>query len=207
MDALIQQGYDRQAGLEAAKAAFLNQGGTIEVLEGPSFKPPPPRHEPPARKKVAKPKKAAPPRSKWIDKMAQRDIEREERVIKREQERAEKLEYVRHLAQTMTYAQAVLRTGIPLRELNRLAAKGGFKFQPAKARPSKGGKIDEERDARNAETIRDFKARGFTRNQARESIQSSYKNFDRLLEKFGIDYPKPGKGPEPACFGKQSKKE
>lgn len=207
MDALIQQGYDRQAGLEAAKAAFLNQGGTIEVLDGPSFKPPPPRHEPPPRKKVAKPKKAAPPRNKWIDKMVQRDIEREERVIKREQERAEKLEYVRHLAQTMTYAQAVLRTGIPLRELNRLAAKGGFKFQPAKVRPSKGGKIDEERDARNAETIRDFKARGFTRNQARESIQSSYKNFDRLLEKFGIDYPKTGKGPQPACFGKQSKKE
>jgi len=204
MDALIQQGYDRQAGLEAAKAAFLNQGGTIEVLEGPSFKPPPPRHEPPPRKKVAKPKKAVPPRQKWIDKMAQRDIEREERVIKREQERAEKLEYVRQLAKTMTYAQAVLRTGFPLRELNRLATKGGFKFQPAKTRPSNGGKIDEARDARQAEIIRDFKARGFTRNQARESIQATYKNFDRLLEKFGIDYPKSGKGPEPACFDKRN---
>jgi hypothetical protein len=207
MDALIQQGYYRQAGLEAAKAAFLNQGGTIEVLEGPSFKPPPPRHEPPPRKKVAKPKKVEAPRQKWIDKMAQRDIEREERVIKREQERAEKLEYVRQLAQTMTYAQAVLRTGFPLRELNRLATKGGFKFQPALVHANKSGKIDEARDARHAEMIRDFKARGFTRNQARESIQSTYKNFDRLLEKFGIEYPKSVKGPEPACFGKQNKEE
>ncbi|MBV4553098.1 hypothetical protein HU742_018290 [Pseudomonas sp. SWRI102] len=190
--------------LALLQEAFLSKGGTIEVLEGPAFKPPPPRHEPPPTVKKAKPKKVEPPRQKWIDKMAQRDIEREERALKREQDRADKLEYVRHLAQTMTYAQAVLRTGFPLRELTRLAAKGGFKFQPAKAQANKGGKIfDEERDARNAEMIRDFKARGFTRNQARESIQSTYKNFDRLLEKFGIDYPKSGKGPEPACFDKK----
>ncbi|EXF95762.1 hypothetical protein HK44_020355 [Pseudomonas fluorescens HK44] len=191
--------------LALLQEAFLNKGGTIEVLQGPNFIPPPIRHEPPPRKKVKPVQKAVEP--KWLDKLAQRDIEREERAAMREQAKAEQVEHIRCLAETMTYAQAVLCTGIPLRELNRIAKKGDFKFQPAHTRANKGGKIvDDERDAKNAEMIKEFKALGFSRNKARESIQSTAKNFERLLAKFDIDYPKASSGPQPAFFAKEPKR-
>jgi len=138
--------------------------------------------------------------------MERQDIERAERAAMREQEKADQVEYIRRLALTLTYAQTVLRTGIPLRELRRISQKGGFKFKPAVNPGNTGGQsIDEARDARYAEAIKDLKARGFSRNQARESIQTPYKNFERLLAKFNIDYPKRRAGPHPAFFAKPVK--
>ena len=182
---------------------FLEKGGTIEVLQGPSFVPPRVRHEPPPSPKAPKATRREQATS-WIDKMERQDLVRAERVAMREKEKADQVEYIRHLALTLTYAQTVMRTGIPLRELRRIAKRGEFKFQPAINPGNTGGQsFDEARDARYAEAIKDLKARGFSRNQARESIQTPYKNFERLLAKFNIDYPKRRAGPHPAFFAKQ----
>ncbi|WP_432755323.1 hypothetical protein [Pseudomonas sp. WMBT8] len=183
--------------------AFLISGGTIQVLEGPNFRPPPARHHPAPRPKPAKAASQEPKQMTCLDKMALRDIERDEMKALRDKAKDEELEYVRKLAETMTYTQAILITGMHLRTLHRLAEKGGFKFQRSDSRSNKDLRfIDEERDARNAGLIREFLARGFSRNQARESTQTTRKSFERLLEKFGIDYPKDTKGPAPAFFAK-----
>lgn len=186
---------------------FLSKGGTIQELVPFAYVPPPIRHEPPPRKKAAKPKpapQAAAPA--WLDKMAQRDIEREERVAQRAKEKAEQTEYIRKLAETMCYAQAVLRTGLPMRTLQRIAKQNNFKFQPA---PNAGHRnlrpkiIDEAAESVLAEQIEACKERGLTRNQAMEEVRISHTVFVRILDKFAIDYPKRSKGPHPAFFAKE----
>lgn len=173
--------------LALLQQAFLNKGGTIQVLEGPTFEPPPPRHEPPPSMKAAKPKRE-PPKQNWLDKMAQRDLEREERAAKRDLEKAELMERVRKLAETATYIQAELQTGLARRTLQRLAVEGGFKFRPAinSRRPQRTSEAD---DLKNAERIRAFKEIGLSRYQAMSRIGVTHKTFSRLLLKFEIDYP------------------
>lgn len=185
--------------------AFLSKGGTIQVLEV-VVKPPPVRHHPEPKPKKEKTRARTDEPLKFLDKMALRDIERDEMKAMREKAKADELEHIRELAKTMTYTQAILRTGMHLRQLQRLAALGGFKFQLSGTRANKDSRfVDEERDARNAGMIRELMARGFSRNQARESIQTNRKNFERLLAKFDIDYPKATKGPAPAFFAKPAK--
>ncbi|PVZ56522.1 hypothetical protein C9422_18540 [Pseudomonas sp. B1(2018)] len=193
--------------LALLQEAFLNKGGTIEVLQGPSFRPPPIRHESPPQKKTAKPKsgpEAAAP--VWLDKMAQRDIEREERAKERAKERVELVDRIRKLAETMCYAQAILRTGMSRRSLQKIAVDGGFTFQPviSKGRANlKVKTIDEAKDAKDAERIRAFMEIGLSRNQAMTQVGLSFKTFARILAKFDIDYPKRRAGPHPAFFAKQ----
>lgn len=181
--------------LALLQAEWLEKGGTIEVLAGPSFKPPPERHEPPPRKKANKPHRTA-PKPTYLDRMAQRDIEREERSARKEQEKAELLETVRALAETLTYAQAEHKTGLARRTLQRLAVEGGFKFRPAinNRRPQRTSEAD---DLKYAERIKAFKEIGVSRYQAMSQLGVTFRTFNRLLEKFDIDYPKVRKGPEP----------
>lgn len=177
--------------LALLQADWLEKGGTIEVLAGPSFQPPPKRHEPPPRKKISKPEPVAKPMH--MDKITQREIEREERAKQRVKEKAEKIAHIRKLAETMTYAEATLYTGIPVRRLMRIAVEGGFKFRPAvvsghsNLRPAA---VNEAEDAKNAERIKAFKELGLTRNQARERAGITHRCFVRLLEKFNIEYPR-----------------
>lgn len=180
--------------LALLQEAWLVKGGTIEVLEGPSFKPAPKRHEPPPTPKAAKPvHKPAATDTPYMDKITQRDIDREERVAKRIKDKAELIDHLRKLAETMTYAEAALYTGLPLHRLQRTAAEGGFKFRPAivsghnNLRPPP---LNEAEDAKNAERILAFKEIGLTRNQARERTGITHRCFVRLLEKFNIDYPR-----------------
>ncbi|UQI33051.1 hypothetical protein M3M50_10620 [Pseudomonas bijieensis] len=188
--------------LALLQAAWLEKGGTIEVLAGPSFKPPPERHEPPPRKKTTKARRIA-PKPTYLDRMAQRDIEREERSARKEQAKAELLESVRALAETLTYAQAECKTGLARRTLQRLAVEGGFKFRPAinNRRPQRTSEAD---DLKNAERIRAFKEIGISRYQAMSQLGVTFKTFNRLLEKFGIDYPKATKGPELGASNKKA---
>ena len=187
--------------LALLQAAWLEKGGTIEVLAGPSFKPPPERHEPPPRKKTTKARRI-PPEPTYLDRMAQRDIEREERNARKEQAKVELLESVRALAETLTYAQAECKTGLARRTLQRLAVEGGFKFRPAinSRRPQRTSEAD---DLRNAERIKAFKEIGVSRYQAMSQIGVTFKTFNRLLDKFDIDYPKVRKGPELGCSSKK----
>lgn len=190
--------------LALLQEAFLNKGGTIEVLQGPSFVPPPVRHEPPPTRK-AKPVSREPEKQNWLDKMAMRDIEREERATQRAKERIELIEQIRILAQTMTYAQAVLRLGMSRRNLQKIAVENDFKFQPAVSnsrRPNLRGAASEAKHAKDAERIKAFKEIGLSRNQAMLQLGVTFKTFNMLLSKFDIDYPKATKGPHPAFFPK-----
>jgi len=185
--------------------AFLEKGGTIEVLQGPSFVPPPVRHDPPPTVK-AKPVNRAIPETAYIDKITQRDIDREERNAQRAKDKAELMERIRKLAETMTYAQAVEATGMPRRSLERIAVEGGFKFKPAivnSRQPHLRGAASEEKHAKDAERIKAFKEIGLSRNQAINQLGVTFKTFNMLLAKFNIDYPKRRAGPNPAFFAKQ----
>jgi len=198
---MIQMLDPRRHELALLQEAFLSKGGAIAVLPSPSFAPPPPRHEPPPRK--VKPKvKAKPEASVWLDKMAQRDIEREERQAQREKERVDLIERIRNMAETMTYAQVISQTGMARRTLQRIAVENEFKFRPAisNRRPQRTTEAD---DIKRAERIRGFKEIGLSRYQAMSQLGVTFKTFNHLLDKFGIDYPKARKGPEPACFDKK----
>lgn len=190
--------------LALLQEAFLNKGGTIEVLQGPSFVPPPVRHEPPPTVK-AKPVTREPEKPNWLDKMAMRDIEREERAMQRAKERTELIERIRISAETMTYAQAVLRLGMSRRNLQKIAVENDFKFQPAITNNRQSylrGAASEEKHAKDAERIKAFREIGLSRNQAMIQLGVTFRTFTMLLEKFDIDYPKAIRGPHPAFFPK-----
>lgn len=191
--------------LALLQEAFLNKGGTIEALQGPSFKPPPERHEPPPRKKAQAKPAPKPATTPYVDKITQRDIDREERAAQRAKDKAELVEYIRKLAETMTYAQATLHTGLPLRSLQRIAVEGGFKFQPAinnGYNNLKPKRITDDEEAQYAERIKSCKAAGLSRNQAIQQLRIGFKTFARILAKFNIDYAKSIRGPHPAFFPK-----
>lgn len=195
---------DRHA-LALQMEAFLEKGGAIEVLQGPSFVPPPVRHDPPPTVK-AKPVKHEGIDIAYVDKITQRDIDREERIAQRAKDKAERIALVRKLAATMTYSQAILRTGLPLRTLQKIAKENDFKFQPAIVNGHSNLKRqvqDDAVDAKNAERIKAFLEIGLSRNQAIAQLCTTFKTFNRLLTKFNIDYPKRRKGPHPAFFAKQ----
>lgn len=187
--------------------AFLNKGGTIEVLRGPTFVPPPVRHEPPTTKKVAKPALAKPVAIlPSPTKMTLREIEREERSAIAVKARAELVEHVKTLAETMSYAQVMDRTGLSRKILYTMAKAHGFSYQPAEYRngwSANRGVADEEHDAKLAERIKAFKEIGLSRNQAQGQCGITFKTFVRILNKFNIDYPKRRAGPHPAFFAKQ----
>jgi DNA invertase Pin-like site-specific DNA recombinase len=193
--------------LALLQEAFLNKGGTIEVLQGPSFVPPPVRHDPPPTVKAKPAKQAAEPGR--VDKLTQRDIEREERAAQAAKDKHELTERIRKLAETMNYSQAILRTGLARRTLYKIAKDGGFTFQPA-AFKSQGNlrraTVDEAKDAKDAERIKAFKEIGLTRNQAMEKTGISFTAFIRILTKFEIDYPKSARGgPRPVFIAKAKK--
>lgn len=173
--------------------AFLNSGGTIQVLETPPEKPRV-RYEQPPTIKTPKPTQAkTEPGSAFVDKMTLREIERAERRALAAQDRAKLVEQVKKLAATMTYSEVSERTSLSRRMLYSMSKQHNFQFKAAAYRngaDKKRGSVDEKHDANTAERIKTFKEIGLTRNQAINQLGITFKTFNRLLEKFGIDYPK-----------------
>ncbi|MHC8295329.1 hypothetical protein [Pseudomonas sp. LB3P58] len=195
--------------LALLQEAFLNKGGTIEVLQGPSFVPPPVRNEPPPTIKVAKPSPVKPVAElPQPTKMTLREIEREERAAIAAKARVELVEQVKKLSETMSYAQAMDRTGLSRKILFTMAKEHGFSFQPAGYRngwSANRGVIDETLDAKLAERIKAFLEIGLSRNKAQGQCGITFKTFVRILNKFGIDYPKRRAGPHPVFIAKEPK--
>jgi hypothetical protein len=184
---------------------FLENGGTIEVLQGPSFVPPPVRHDPPPTVKARTVNRVVAD-APYMDKITQREIEREERTARRAQEKADLIDRVRSLAQTMTYAQAVECTGMSRRALQKIAVENDFKFKSALPNSRQSylrGAANEAKHAKDAERIKAFKEIGLSRNQAAAQLGVTFRTFNLLLDKFAIDYPKRKAGPHPAFFAKQ----
>jgi hypothetical protein len=192
--------------IELAREEYLSRGKVIEVLEGPTMKPPPARHEPPPRPKVVIDTTPKPPTAAAVRQKTRRQKERAERAVERAKERYDLVEHTRKLAETMTYAQAMEATGKSRKVLTAIALEGGFSFQTAAQigyQNLKPHVVDEAQDAKIAERIKAFKELGLTRNQAREKAGITYPVFMRILDKFDIDYPKRRAGPHPAFFAKQ----
>jgi hypothetical protein len=193
--------------LALLQAEWIGKGGTIEVLAGPSFKPPPERYEPPPSAKVVKPaQRPAATDTPYMDKITRRDIEREERIAQRAKNKAEHIERIRKLSETMTYAQAVEQTGLTKRQLQRLAIENGFYFRGAEnGKNPRKARLTDEQAAKYAERLKSFKEVGLTRSQAMNQLGVTFKTFNSLLDRFGIDYPKSTRGPQPAFFPKKPK--
>lgn len=189
---------------------FLKKGGTIAVLAGPSFEPPPKRYEPPPRKKVMPPKAKVMAEPKPVTAAAarqktKRQKERDERAAAKAAERAQRIERARKLAETMNYAQAAEASGLSRKLLATLAKEGGFSFQPSGyigLQNLRSNTIDDAQDAKDCERIKAFLEIGLSRTQAMNQIGIRFHRFNRLLEKGAIDYPKRRAGPHPAFFAK-----
>ncbi|WP_213941229.1 hypothetical protein [Pseudomonas sp. dw_612] len=189
-----------------AREEFLKKGGTIEVLQGPSFIPHPVRHEPLPRVVVVKDTTPKPPTAAAIRQKTKRQRERDERAIERAVEREQQTERARKLAETMTYAQAQEATGLSRKLLTTLAKEGVFRFQNAAYRGLRNlvpVTIDAAQDEKDAERIKSLAEEGLSRTQAMNQIGMCFNRFNRLLTQFNIDYPKRRKGPHPAFFAKQ----
>jgi hypothetical protein len=193
--------------LALLQAEWIGKGGTIEVLQGPSFVPPPKRYEPPPTVKTAKPvTRQAATETAYMDKITRCYIEREERIAQRAKDKAEHIERIRKLSETMTYAQAVEQTGLTKRQLQRLAIENGFYFRGAEnGKNPRKARLTDEQAAKYAERLKSFKEVGLTRNQAMNQLGVTFKTFKSLLDRFGIDYPKSSRGPHPAFFPKAPK--
>ncbi|KTC27969.1 hypothetical protein AO239_12200 [Pseudomonas sp. ICMP 19500] len=188
--------------------AFLNSGGTIQVLEVPPEKPRVRYEPPPSMKKPAQAK--AIPKPLFVDKMTLREKERAERQAMASKERAALVESIKALAKTMNYAEVIERTGLSRKKLYLMASRHGFSFKPAEYRngaDKRRGLIDDAHDVKTAERIKAFKEIGLSRTQAVGRMGITYTTFNRILDKFGIDYPKRTKGPAPAFFAKPAQQE
>lgn len=193
--------------LALLQAEWLEKGGAIAVLEGPSFAHPPKRYEPPPSAKVAKPaSRPAATDTPYMDKITQRDMERELRVAQRAKDKERLVDRIRKLAETMTYAQAAEKTGMSRRTLQRIAAEERIQFVPAPngSNPRKA-RITEAQAEKYADRIMSFKEVGLSRNQATIQLGVTFRTFNALLERFSIDYPKSTRGPQPAFFPKTPK--
>jgi hypothetical protein len=192
--------------IELAREEFLSKGGAIEVLQGPSFIPPPMRHDPPPRVLVVKDTTPKLPTAAATRQKTRRQREREERAIEKLAERQQQTDRARKLAETMTYTQAHEATGLSRKLLATLAKEGSFNFQPAahlslkNLRPTMA---DEAQDEIDALRIKELAVTGLSRTQAMNQIGMRFEKFNRLLVKFNIEYPKRRKGPHPAFFAKQ----
>lgn len=156
--------------LEAAKAAFFSSGGCIAVLDGFQYVPHRP-HRDIEQVRATQPKPVS------------------QKALKRQQQ----LDELRVLAATMTYAQAMERTGLAQTTLYRAAVDGGFAFQPDPRR-GHGEKnrayADPTADKALAAQIADLRDAGLNRTQAKAKLGISDRKFCRVIHLFGVDYPK-----------------
>lgn len=171
MDNYILAGDERQAALEAAKAAFLNQGGEIKVLESFEYKPLPNRNHPDPKPKIPKLLKA---------------------ISKRESNEKERADMVEELGKTMTCREVSQHTKIPQGTLWSISKKFGFGFASAPRGRTEFVKYDDEKDAALAERIRALQQIGVSRNQATLHLQIGHTTMSRIIKKFGIVFPAGG---------------
>lgn len=111
IDNQIIAGAERQAQLEAAKAAFFAAGGQVVELQGFNYKPRPP--------------KAA---------GSEQVFTLKSEAQKKRAAEARRIAEIREMSATMTQAEAMAATGLTRKQLFKLSEKHGISFQSAKAR-------------------------------------------------------------------------
>ena len=184
---LVEQLQPKSNELAAQVAQFLASGGQIKVAEPIGYKPKPITYSnqmPPAPKPFVRRRVEATPLP--LDKD---DI--------RTQERLRLVEQIRQLGVTHTQTEVSAATGMTPRTLRGLAKDFGFSFK----RSSHGGHYGEKwkaetkvRDAKYAERIQAFKEVGISRRVVCGKLAISHGTLTRILDEYGIDYPKARQG-------------
>ncbi|WP_280042042.1 hypothetical protein [Pseudomonas sp. Hg5Tf] len=179
-DNQILVGAQRQAELEAAKAAFFASGGQVIELVSFQYKPRPLRSEPERETTAAKKDRLQ--REKVGTDARQSEINR-----------------VRELARTMTYDQAATETGISKSTLFRMSREGGFLFRRSKRETMEIHTRElermreraerQEREAKLCERIVALRDIGLSRNEVARQVDLSYGGLILVIERNKIDFP------------------
>ncbi|MNJ34306.1 hypothetical protein D3C77_290130 [compost metagenome] len=163
-------GAQRQAELEAAKAAFFLSGGIVTALESYSYKPLPFRRHPEPSKKA----------KKGIQQGA------------RQEHCNERAAMVARMAKTMTCREVSHALGISQNTLWTMAQREDFKFVPGGQGKRTTPYTDAAADAKLAERIIDLRDTGLSRHQVEKQIGIAYGTLVRIIKAFQIDFPKRG---------------
>ncbi|MBK5400455.1 hypothetical protein JFU47_27685 [Pseudomonas sp. TH39(2020)] len=173
--------------LAAQVAQYLAAGGHIEEAAPIGYKPKPISYSnqmPPAPKPFVRRRVEATPLP-----IAAADI--------RDEKRRQRVDQVIALSATHTQTEVTLALHISRRTLCNLAMEFGIKFKKV----ARGGKYDEERliqieqrDAQYAERIRAYLELGITRRAVCGRLAIANKTLERILAKYGVDYPVARKG-------------
>lgn len=168
IDNQILIGAQRQAELEASKAAFFKSGGKVEALPAYEFKPLPMRWHPTPNKVLEKP----------------------EPLTERARRAKERAEQVAEMAKTMTCAEVSKAMGIPQSSLWTISAREGFGFfKPEQGHPNMR-RMDRSEEEKMAERITALRDVGISRFQVERQLQVGHKTLARIIKDFGIDFPK-----------------
>lgn len=173
---LTQSYVDRQAELEAAKAAFFASGGTITTGQPFEYVPRP------ASKPTVSEQKQSRQRIREQNYAKQRASEEARQAVE---------DQIRKLAETMTHRQACDVTGLSYTTLYRIASAAGIRFQPDPRR-AKGKReyIDPAVDAKLCERLTALRDIGLNRHQVATQLQISAERLKRLITTYSIDFPK-----------------
>lgn len=171
MISILQNEVERRRGASNELAhnieAFLNSEGTIKVLEGPIFKPKPPRHEPPPKPK-AEPVKNPKGRSSFY--------------YEQFNARMEFVSSIKELAKTMSIDQAMAATGRSESAMRRASFEGEFTFQSRC--------INNENDLKLIERLTALRDIGLSRRMACIQVEISGNLLIRLEKDYDFVYPK-----------------
>lgn len=165
-DNQILAGAERQAQLEAAKSAFFASGGTVVVVDGCAFMPPPARVHPASVKTPAVTQKQG---LNTARKAAQ---ERDEKIAA--------------LSETMTCGQIAEAMGLSSTSVRGICRKLGVK--PLRAPPGREARPRSEFTAM-AERVDALSKIGVSRTQAFKHLGITHQTLSRIIDEFGIDFP------------------
>lgn len=167
-DNQILAGAERQAGLEAAKAAFFASGGSIAVIAGCTFSLPPLRSHP------------QPPINRSLPvKPEQKPKSASSALVQRNDRIAE-------LAETMTCNEAAEAMGISSKSIRDIACRLGIKFVPA---PTGRAPRPKSEFTAIAERVEAMSKIGVSRTMAAKHLGISHQSLSRIVDEFGIDFP------------------
>lgn len=158
-------GAERQAELEAAKAALFMSGNKVQVLESFRFQPRRPRKDLGGQhgKRATRPQ----PKRTYEDHFAQRKAY---------------VDTIRELAKTMTIDQAMAETGKSESAMRRAAHEGGFMF--------KSKIVDREHDLKLIERLTALRDDGLSRIAACRKVGISDSLLHRLELTYEFSFPK-----------------
>ncbi|KPB18351.1 hypothetical protein [Pseudomonas amygdali] len=188
---LIQLKAPEAAELAAQVAHFLANGGEIETKKGFPSKPKPKQYG------RMTPAPVRPPAPKHRTKEALRAAAPKDAIQDRCQARAEQVEVVRKLAETMTITDVMRETSLSIYRLRKMARVHGFEytaFSPASNLIPY--QHDPVADALKVVRIKAARDRGISRKAAVVELGLSNTMINRLVREFNIDYPLQGPSPK-----------